>query len=367
MNTLIFSSKEFGQGVLRSLADCLLRDAPLHAAILCYCLLALTGTVILEHGNILSLLQYLERAPQIFLLFMSSVLLATELIPVIMRAGRRRKLAYMRMLSHDRIARFLAGLILLISISIFLGAFTWFKTLLPALNGGFPHDPLLADLDRWLHGGTDPWRLLWSLPFASEALPVIGHGYSVLWYLLCFGGLFFVVTSPKADHLRGRYIASFLFCWIFLGNIVAGSLMSAGPAFYGAVTQDVERFRPLLLALSQDQSPFSASIFQSYLWFLHEKGLSGFGSGISAFPSIHVGLIVMNALFVWEHSRRWGAVAFAACLLTMASSVYLGWHYALDGYVAAGVMVLAHLMLKRMPRLQGQSMPAIRWPALIKS
>lgn len=367
MNTLIFSSKKFGNGTLRGLVDCMLRDAPLHAAILIYCLLALAGTVLLEHGDSLSLLQYLERAPQIFLLFMSSVLLATELIPVILRAGRRRKLAYRRMLSHYRIARFLAGLLLLISISIFLGAFTWFKTLLPALNGGFPHDPLLADLDRWLHGGTDAWRILWSLPFASEALPVIGYGYSVLWYLLCFGGLFFVVTSPKADHLRGRYIASFLLCWIFLGNIVAGSLMSAGPAFYGAVTQDVERFRPLLLALSQDQSPFSASIFQSYLWFLHEKGLSGFGSGISAFPSIHVGLIVMNALFVWEHSRRWGAVAFAACLLTMASSVYLGWHYALDGYVAAGVMVLAHQALKRMPRLQGDELTFMRRPALIDS
>ena len=71
-------------------------------------------------------------------------------------------------------------------------------------------------------------------------------------------------------------------------------------------------------------------------------------NGISAFPSVHVGLIAMNALFVAERSRMLGRVAWLYVVLIVASSVYLGWHYAIDGYVSILVVVLAHKAGRRL-------------------
>jgi membrane-associated phospholipid phosphatase len=88
--------------------------------------------------------------------------------------------------------------------------------------------------------------------------------------------------------------------------------------------------------------------YQDYLWMLHSLGQTGFGSGISAFPSVHVGLAVFNALFAWEYSRRLGILAFAYAGLIEVTSVYLGWHYAIDGYAAAIVTVLIYAATRQM-------------------
>src|SRR5262249_20205055 len=99
--------------------------------------------------------------------------------------------------------------------------------------------------------------------------------------------------------------------------------------------------------------PNSSIGYQEYLWHLHVLGQAGFGSGISAFPSVHVGLVVMNALFLADYNRRLGLAGFAYAVLILASSVYLGWHYAIDGYVAAATVLVIHIALKRIEMSRG--------------
>ena len=96
------------------------------------------------------------------------------------------------------------------------------------------------------------------------------------------------------------------------------------------------------------RGPSSAALSQEYLWILHSLGQTGFGSGISAFPSVHVGLATFNALFAWEYSRRLGILAFVYPGLIQASSVYLGWHYAIDGYAAIIVTALIYAGTRQM-------------------
>ncbi len=326
--------------------DAVRKDAPVHVAIWIYCLISLAITLSLSNESPASLLVYVQQRMGTLFLFMPCLVLAGDMILVVTRYNQKRWLAYRVVFSLRRIGRLLAGMILLLSVSLFFGAFTSIKTLLPTLTHGFLYDRQLADLDRWLHGGVHPWSLLWSIPYARQILPVVQFNYGIVWYAICFGALFFVATSPKADGIRVRYFASYFFTWIFLGNIVAGIWISAGPAFYGFVTQDHACFETLLAALATDTSSISARLFQEYLWSLHESGLAAFGSGISAFPSVHVGLIVMNSLYLWDYSRRLGTIAFAYCALILASSVYLGWHYALDGYVSALVVIVAHQAFK---------------------
>src|SRR5690606_32299861 len=138
----------------------------------------------------------------------------------------------------------------------FFGSFTSIKTVLPLLHGGFPFDRIQADIDSALHFGVDPWRLLQPFWGADGMRRIVEWNYNVLWFVICYGALFFVATSPRASHFRLRYIIGFLMVWIIVGNLLAGLFLSAGPAFYGLVTGDDLRFADQLdfLARSGDVS-----------------------------------------------------------------------------------------------------------------
>lgn len=91
--------------------------------------------------------------------------------------------------------------------------------------------------------------------------------------------------------------------------------------------------------------PQSPSFYQSYLWNLYENGMSGLGSGISAFPGVHVGLMTLNVLFFGGLSKVHAVIGAVYLMIIMASSVLLGWHYAIDGYVSALVVTAAYLFV----------------------
>jgi membrane-associated phospholipid phosphatase len=231
---------------------------------------------------------------------------------------------------------------------LFQGDYTSVKNGLPVLRGGFIHDTAQANLDALIHFGTDPWHFLQKIAGYDIVRTVVEWNYNVLWFLICFGALFYVATSPMATHIRSRYLACFCAIWVLIGNIFAGVFLSAGPAFYGLVTGDAARFGTQLdfLALGAS-SPNSAASYQNYLWTLYERGEAGFASGISAFPSVHVALIMLNALFLYEHNRRLGMVAFAYVLFVAASSVYLAWHYAIDGYASMAITAGIYFVVKK--------------------
>ncbi|TIR56707.1 MAG: hypothetical protein E5X17_04160, partial [Mesorhizobium sp.] len=196
-----------------------------------------------------------------------------------------------------------------------------------------------ADIDAFLHLGADPWRWLYSVAESDLVRAIIEWNYNVFWFLLNFVGLFFVATSPMVASVRTRYLACFMAVWILVGNILAALFLSAGPAFYGAVTGDTARFGEQLAFLARGAgSSNSAAAYQQYLWSLYEAKQTGFATGISAFPSVHVGLAMLNALFVREYSRLLGAFALLYVAFVAVSSVYLAWHYAIDSYVAVIVV-----------------------------
>ncbi len=297
---------------------------------------------------------YFDQWTKLFLFIMPLAAIIVDFTLVIHRFDRRRVLALRRVFSPKRIAGLVSGILLLGVLMFFQGSFTSIKNMLPVLRGGFLVDRAQADFDAWLHFGTDPWIWLHSFMARDWVRLVIDFNYGVVWFVLCFGALFFVATSPSADGIRKRYLLMFAFVWIGCGNILAGLFLSAGPVFYGEVVGDHERFADLIAFLNRSQGANSAAAYQAYLWDLHESGDTGFGSGISAFPSIHVGLITLNALFLNEYSRRLGALAFAYVACIQISSVYLGWHYAIDGYVSMAVVVAAFYGMAAVSRYWSQ-------------
>jgi hypothetical protein len=292
---------------------------------------------------------YVDKWLMLFGFLMPAIFLTAEAAYLLHRFDRRRRLAARRMFSVRRLACLIAGMALTIFMMVFQGTFTSVKNALAVWQHGFPYDRVQADIDQWLHFGVDPWRWLYAIGENDWVRIAIEWNYNVLWFALCFGALFFVATAPRAAGLRTRYITAFILTWIIVGNLFAGAFMSAGPAFYGQVTGDAARFGEQLAFLARGIDwANSAASYQEYLWSLHARGMTGFGSGISAFPSVHVGLITLNALFLWDFNRRLGLAAFAYVGFVLMSSVYLAWHYAIDGYAAAAAVFVIHFVLKRL-------------------
>ncbi|MGE3305764.1 MAG: phosphatase PAP2 family protein [Rhizobiaceae bacterium] len=336
-------------------------DAWLYGAVLAYTCAGLFFLAAVDATEQAAYGIYVGRWLLLFGFLAPAVVLLAETGYLLHRFERRRRLAARRMFSTRRLAHLGAGIALLCGMVLFQGTFTSVKNALPLWRGGFPYDEAQANIDRWLHFGVDPWRWLYEIGAHDWLRVAVEWNYNMLWFVVCFGALFVVATTPRLHGIRARYLVGFMLVWVLAGNVLAGAFMSAGPAFYGHVTGDPARFAGQMAFLARGDWANSAAAYQDYLWNLHAHGLTGFGSGISAFPSVHVGLIMLNALFVFDWNRRLGLIAFAYVGLVVASSVYLAWHYAIDGYASIVLVTALFYALKRwMPR--GAAAPAAAEP-----
>ena len=325
-------------------------DMPIYLFVLIYTFLGIWFLVLTNAVDRAAFAVYLGRWPVLFGLLLPALAILLDTLLLVHRFDRRRSLAARRIFSARRLAKLLSGIALLEVMFLFQCTFTSVKNALPVWWSGFPYDKIQADFDRILHFGYDPWVWLYSVAAYDWVRLIVEWNYNILWFVLCYSALFYVVTSPRAAGVRTRYIVSFMVVWILIGNVLAGMFMSAGPAFYGLVTGDTARFAEQLGFLARGaDSGNSAASYQNYLWTLHSSGLPGFGSGISAFPSVHVGLITLNALFLFEYDRKWGTAAFVYVGFVVASSVYLAWHYAIDGYAAIAVTLAIYMVGRKLP------------------
>lgn len=308
---------------------------------------------------------YLDKWITLFLYMFPFCAIMFDSLNVIHRFDTRRKLAFSRAFSSRRMGHLLAGTVMAMSLYFFQGTFTSIKNSMFLWNGSFHYDEVHAAIDNWLHFGNDPWLLVKPLVANDTLRGITEASYNMVYFTLCFSILYFVMTSPKADKLRTHYVACFMLSWIIVGNVLAGLFLSAGPAYYGHITGDEGRFAELLAYLQQGvDGRHSAADYQQYLWIHHESGTPGLGTGISAFPSVHVALISLNAFFAFEVGRKVGIAMAIYAAYILASSVALGWHYAIDGYVS--VIVVAALYYGLKPFLRRDAFVTKHAPAAAK-
>lgn len=307
----------------RSVVREILRDSPFYWAILAYAFLVTATAFAIGHPGKLIPFAYLGRwltgvaiVATIYVSFLGIRCLGTE-TPL---SDFRRKIALVT--SPNR----MAGFMLFFWLAIFHGVFTSAKTMLSDI-APFTLDVYFADLDAALHGG-DPWQLLPMVPLITLAVQWL---YLPVWFMVLAGiSLYATMIAPR--DLRNRYVWTFMLCWVVLGNVVALLGMSAGPAFYEQVTGS-PRFSPLIDYLSFTGGTFYGTAdIQAMLWDKYAEGRSDVGSGISAFPSLHLAMVTLWALMGWK-IRAWiGYTLSCYALIILIGSVHLGWHYAVDGY-----------------------------------
>ena len=272
--------------------------------------------------------------------YLAAYLLITDLPKAVKENPASPMSAFAERVKQRVTPRFFAGLMLFTAAGVFAGVFTCMKSLNNDVVG-FHADVMLANLDAGIHGGVDPWKLL---------QPVLGHHWVTrgIQHLYLSGWTFFLLTftaaaalSAKLAPVKNRFFLTYFLTWILLGNIMAPAFMSGGPVFYAELTSDPQRFAGLMDYLSFSDGMVNSSVaVRDLLWSLHAQRDVQLGTGISAFPSLHVAMATLFALTAFQLDKRlgWAMVAFAVVI--MLGSVHLGWHYAVDGYFSA-VVVLA--------------------------
>jgi hypothetical protein len=214
----------------------------------------------------------------------------------------------------------------------FLVSFTAAKTAIPFLVG-YSWDAVWANADRLIFTD-DVWHL---------TRRVLGTSHSGVWewfYTVGWGAAFLVTGNAIALYARrsfvGLFFAAMFATWLIGGCLMAYSFSAAGPVFAHMFEPTLaEQFSPLreVLAASLGNGPIGFT--QHYLAAAAQSHVAAKGGGISAMPSMHLGA---TSIYVLAARRTpWLVPAIFFWLIIFVASGYFGYHYWVDGIVAAGV------------------------------
>lgn len=211
------------------------------------------------------------------------------------------------------------------------------KMLIP-VAAPFSWDATFAAADRALFFGYQPWRLTHALFGGEITTLVIDRLYTGWIAFLSLAIAWAAVGASRYD--RARFFLTFTAVWIVLGVVGATMLSSAGPCFAAAVGADADgEFAPLMVRLAVMGDSLGAVGWQQVLWDAHVARRYGFGMGISAMPSLHNAIAVLYALALSRRSRALGRAGWIYAAIIWVGSIHLGWHYAVDGLVAAAATI----------------------------
>lgn len=284
---------------------------------------AIAGAAMLSAAAISIIVDYSARPKGLTSLSAAVVTIAvaamvrfTRFVWTMWRANVPQPIARIRSSFRPALADFAPIVAGVFIIGAFLFSLTYLKSMMIAVVPFWADAPLAA-IDRAFL--IDPQGLGLAL---RPALPAIGLFYG-LWHVAHLGGILWVLHWRGEE--RSRFIISFMLTW-GIGMIVAYAFSSAGPLFTGRYD--------LAIAPESVRKP------AEFLWANYKARGALLGGGISAFPSLHVGIATWFALVLRQ--RGWPKVGIAYALAIFACSVILGWHYTIDGVAGALIALLAH-------------------------
>jgi hypothetical protein len=341
MNAIILARagdiSQRGRRFLAELAKGIHEHRFLHAfALLALATGAVVGNVTRVHPDIDTLESFGSNLADVFLLAGGVGALGALAWLLVVRKSRSPARDGLRLLGDQAwLARAMSALVV---ITVFAIAFGTLKGAIAVLVP-FTWDKTFADAGRILSFGHQTYEWFWPVLRNPLAVMVLNVLYN-LWFVLVLASFLGVVVIRR-EGLRHRYLMAFMVVWFVGGFLLAMAFSSAGPCYYARL-QLGHQYDALMAALAaaNQHYPIWALSTQNTLW----QGFTGErpGSvGITAFPSMHVATAVLMALFAGSVNRVLGWVMWVYAGLIMASSVILGWHYAVDGYAAVALSLVS--------------------------
>jgi len=239
--------------------------------------------------------------------------------------------------------------------ALFLIGFTAAKTAIAFLVG-FSWDQVWTDADRLIFRA-DAWRIAQGL-LGVRLMPAYAWFYTVGWGAAFMGTAALVALNATPRKVGVFYMALFL-TWLVGGWAMAMALSAAGPAFTYLVDPALAgQFAPMHQAIEAHLAPDnSLRLTQAYLASSIGAHEALKGGGISAMPSMHLGAASIYVLVAVR--TKWLAPALMFWAAIFLLSGYFGYHYWVDGLVAAAVAWAcwraAELWFARMPDEQAAS------------
>lgn len=224
-----------------------------------------------------------------------------------------------------------AALVPVLLLPLFSSVFTSFKVAIPHI-APFSWDLALMRFDMALHGGMHPWELLQPLLGHPLLTSAVSYLYNLWMGMLLV--VYWQMFRLKERELRMQFLLSFVIIWIVLGSIGALMFSSAGPCYYGAVVDGPNPYAAQMAYLNASHEQFKvwSVVAQEFLWEIYQNDTAHLGTGISAMPSLHVGVALLLFFLARHYGRRMAWLAGAYLVVILIGSVHLGWHYAVDGY-----------------------------------
>ena len=214
---------------------------------------------------------------------------------------------------------------------LFLTGFTTAKSSIP-LVVGYPWELFWADADKALFG-RDAWQISHDL-LGIGSRPYLDFFYSTAWVpiLLLFKANVAIWATPRR---AGIIFTAMMLTWIIGGWLGALAMSAAGPVFAHLFDPALaDRFAPMHLAL-EAMLPADSTTRLTQAYLVETLGQSGAvkGGGISAMPSMHIGATTIYILAA--RGTKWLLPAIGFWAIIFLGSAYFGYHYWVDGIVAA--------------------------------
>jgi len=257
--------------------------------------------------------------------------------------------------------RWALGLPLLFILQPFIALFTDLKARIPAFVP-FSWDLTFDELDRLIHFGTRPWEWLQPVLGYAPITFLINVNYN-MWFFAMWMFWAWFAWQERPGVNRTRAFVSFLLIWAIGGSLLAIVFSSAGPCYFSRLGLSPDPYAPLMDYLRQVNQvfPIWAIDTQDALWNGYAHG--GLSPGISAMPSMHNATVLLIVLACWHLGPFIRTLAIAHMVLIFIGSVHLGWHYAVDAYVAWALTLIVWFIAKPLA-VWWENRPAARRLAL---
>ena len=284
------------------------------------------------------------------LLFVVCACAVAALLIVRMITGQldERPLALLKrlILERWRVDRGMSFLVPPLVFALMLPSFNAFKQMILPY-AGFGLDGVFASWDRVLFLGTDPWRVSHAVFAGPKASWLISRLYHELYFPMAIG-VFLCAAFSIRPALRTQFLLSYALVWIAVGSLFAFLLPSAGPVYWQLFHGQPDPFTPLVQTLAEHDRLLVTAGYPEGVSAIHYQRVLGeafqvpqlaIGRGISAMPSVHIGLAVQFACGAYAIRRWLGWLLGLYAVVTWIGSIHLGWHYAVDGLVSAAIII----------------------------